>query len=164
VREGDAEGGEADDAEAGKQRQQERLAGPVDSVDDVSDHHDQGDLEERVDRGRADQPGEIRARRHRGAAHALEHALVPEQCEVERQRGEGRGQHAHPGHAGDEHLELVVVAGEGGGDQDQQQEREQEVEERGARVAPEQLALEAELLPGEAHASHTASASWVSSR
>ena len=66
---------------------------------------------------------------------------------------------AHPGDAGDQHLELLVVVGEHARHEQEQHERQHEVEERRARVAPEQLALEPQLVEQQRH-----SASLVSSR
>ena len=80
-----------------------------------------------------------------------------------RERVEGRGHYAHAGDPGDQHVELLLVAGYHGPHQQQQEERQHEVEEGGAWVAPEQLALEAKLLPGERDRAHR-SASAVSSR
>jgi hypothetical protein len=164
VRERDAERGEADHAERGEQDERDRLLGPLHAVDQVADHDDREDLEEGVQRGRPDQPREVGAGRYRGAPDALENALVAEQREVEGERGERGGEHAHAGDAGDQHLQLLVVRRERRRDQEQQEQGQQEVEERRARVAPEELSLEAELLPGEGDGAHSRPAPLVSSR
>ena len=92
-------------------------------------------------------PSEVRDPRQRRPAHPLEHALLAQEGQVVGQRGERRRHHAHAGDPGHDHVELVLVAVTDRAEQREEHQRQQEVEEGGARVAPEQAALEAVLAP-----------------
>ena len=90
---------------------------------------------------------EVDAARQRRPAHPLEDPLLAQERQVVGERGERRRHHAHAGDPRDDDVELVVVAGDDRAEQREEDQRQQEVEERGARIAPEEAALEAVLAP-----------------
>ena len=59
---------------------------------------------------------------------------------------------------------VFLLIGEDRAEQGEEEQRQHEVEEGRAGIAPEHLALEAELLPRQSQRRHSRSASWVSSR
>ena len=149
VRQRDAERAEADDAGGDEDREHE----PALRQPDVEQQRPRGDDERQLDRGVRDrvrgEPAEVGAARQRRAAQALEHALLAQEDHVHRERDERRRHDAHAGDAGHDDVEVRLARREDRAEQEQEQQRQQEVEERRARVAPEHLALEAVLAPGQ---------------
>ena len=150
VRERDAERRRSRRRRARRRRSASRSCGQSSPNSTLAGDRDDHDLHDRVGDRAADDPGQVGRRRQRRAAHALEDPELAQRRDVEGERVEGRRHHRHPGDPRDDHLQHVAVVVQQRAEEAEEQQRQHEVEERRARVAPEHLALEPVLAPGQA--------------
>jgi hypothetical protein len=135
--------------------QREQRAGERNVERDARERDEDRGLEQVDDDDRGEHGRDVRARRERRRAKALQHAGFPPDNEQERQPGECRRGRAVADHAGQQELvaadALDVLVAVGGGEHQIEDDREQEREERELPAPPEELLLGPELMEEKPH-------------